>query len=129
MNFNVWECPNNCDLSRGLCKHLEKLLPDVQDGRISSKVLGEWHDTTITEEVYEDTCFRIELELKRCGLNRAETGLIMDRFVSGLTFKELAAKYTVSVYSVLDELGRLRERIQSPNLYKVLKDLKNWKTL
>lgn len=50
---NVWACSEGCDVSKTICKHLEKALPQMRDGDMPQMVSSEaaarstisFHDT------------------------------------------------------------------------------------
>lgn len=69
------------------------------------------NDTPDLDE-YEEGCHNIERKLKNSGFTPTETYLIMDRFVSGLSIKELAIKYGTSSNVIAKRLEALRLQLK-----------------
>ena len=108
----VWKCPKKCQISDRPCKHLEALLPSMGQGKLSESKTEEYDDSvSIAVDSYEDTpefYQKIEQKLGEQGLRNYEIDLIMDRFISKLTLKEIAKKHGyLSTYTVKELLIKL----------------------
>lgn len=86
------------------CKHLEALLPVTQLNGLSKATLDNaalFYGTTVTMEEFEANCKVLHLKLvKHYKLNKTIANLVIDRFVSGLTIKELADQTGMSTISI-----------------------------
>lgn len=110
MNSKTWVCQNGCKMDKVPCKHLENLLPRLSDGKVTQETMGgysiKYGETTSLDE-YERQCNDLEGNLSEAGFNPTETHLIMDRFVSGLSIKELSKKYGATDSVIVNRLDSI----------------------
>jgi hypothetical protein len=98
-----WACKKGCDLSKGICPHLEKLLPSMNSGmfytnpsngkRSKMKYIGENIEAKsepIEVDAHDSEAF--EKYLKRFPITDIERNVLLDYFSFDLTFKQIADK-------------------------------------
>lgn len=69
-------------------------------------------DNTLTIDEYEEHCHSLERQLKDSGFNPTEAYLLMDRYVSGLSIKELSKKYGTSSNVIVNRLDQLLDELK-----------------
>lgn len=132
-SLKKWECQYGCDLSKKMCKHLDNMLPSIMNGAISGDVIEEYMVNTLMNEniderdSYEDLCNILEGDLKALDFNPTEVSLLMDRFISGLTIKELGKKYGADSSSIFASLANMKQTLSSSGLLTRLKTINNFK--
>lgn len=89
----TWACAKGCDLTLGICPHLEALLPNY--GRGSSRsvktVVADNIDRYSEELVFPTQDEeKFEAVLDKLNLDVWERNLLRDRFLENLTYEELA---------------------------------------
>lgn len=87
-----WDCNQGCDLSRGICAHLEKLLPAVDKGRVSRRLV--YRDTIDQiSDALRARSFDIDMfqnGLIAHGLGPYEVEIIVMRYVEGISYGRIA---------------------------------------
>lgn len=71
----------------------------------------------VEDDVYEDECFRLERKLRDSGFNPTETYMIMDRFVSNLSIKEMSKKYGRTPEAISQDLKTLANEVKEKNVF------------
>jgi hypothetical protein len=93
----TWRCPKKCKLGDKPCRHLEKLLPSLDRGKLSGAVLTEYRyvseNTEVSVDFSPEFYAKIERGLASRGFRDYEINLIMDRFVSRMTIGEITEKH------------------------------------
>lgn len=112
-----------------MCRHLESMLPGTINGSVSKHTLeGYMRQESLqylTDDDYEETCVAIERDLVELDLNPTEVSLLMDRFVDGLSLRELANKYGYNnITSILHALDGMKQRLIESGLLIRLKAIK-----
>lgn len=91
-------------MTKSPCKHLEALLPQTQLNPISKATIDNaklLDEVTTSIDEFEDNCKVLHEKLvKQYKLNKTIAHLVIDRFVSGLTIKELADQAGMSSLSI-----------------------------
>lgn len=109
------------------------MLPSIMNGAISGDVIEEYMVNTLMNEniderdSYEDLCNILEGDLKALDFNPTEVSLLMDRFISGLTIKELGKKYGADSSSIFASLANMKQTLSSSGLLTRLKTINNFK--
>lgn len=71
----------------------------------------------LDDVIYEDECFKVERKLKNSGFNPTETYMIMDRFVSNLSIKEMSKKYGRTTNEITQDLKTLANEVKEKDVF------------
>lgn len=66
---------------------------------------------------YEDECHRLERKLKDSGFNPTQVYMIMDRFVSNLSIKEMSKKYGRTANEITQDLKTLAKEVKEKDVF------------
>lgn len=104
--LKTWSCEEGCDVSKTPCRHLAGKLPQVDSGRLSEDTKRAYQSLQDDQGIYsyedfamakesehEFKCRRVEAALKSVGLEDFRIEILMDRYVSSMTLKEIATQY------------------------------------
>lgn len=94
LSKKTWACKEGCKLDFAPCEHLEKLLPQLEE-QLSYSRKVEYYNKAEAEKLehqeFEKKAKEVQRMLLSFGLESFRVELIMDRFVSNLTLKEIAS--------------------------------------
>lgn len=106
-------------MSKEPCKHLERLMP--VNGKVSIDVLTGYVENmgldSLPDDIYEDECHRLERKLKNSGFNPTQAYMIMDRFVSNLSIKEMSKKYGRTSNEITQDLKTLANEVKEKDVF------------
>lgn len=105
-------------MSKEPCKHLANLIPRVKDGELSLATIQGFTEMSGLDDVYyEDECHRLERKLKDSGFNPTQVYMIMDRFVSNLSIKEMSKKYGRTANEITQDLKTLAKEVKEKDVF------------
>lgn len=110
---NVWACDYGCDLGRRPCEHLEKLLPQMRDGRLpimDGKSRATTFDPLVgpayTQRRKQEEEFREVLQ-KFGIIQQWDVQLLVDRYVNDRSIREIRFEHNFT--DLKTAFYRLRE--------------------
>lgn len=71
----------------------------------------------LDDAYYEDECHRLERKLKDSGFNPTQAYMIMDRFVSNLSIKEMSKKYGRTANEITQDLKTLAKEVKKKDVF------------
>lgn len=111
-SLKKWECSEGCDISKNICPHIEKKLPQIVN-TLSRARLTDYYVSVEDTDSHESDWLRLRSDLRTMGLRGEDCELVLDRYVSGLSLEELAKKYHfVSVSRLRYYLDNLKPKVE-----------------
>lgn len=94
--LKTWACPEKCKNNSSPCQHLQKLLPGVDSGiatrAIKQTMLDIHYSGAVSSVDREDSIKHLRLKLLKIGLKTEQADLLIDKFISNLSLKEISDK-------------------------------------
>lgn len=89
-----WSCFHGCEKSDKPCKHLERLLDNPNKGTLSFQFMNENKESVQSTPDFKTlNDGSLEAKLATLGLTHWEIEIILDRFISNLSFEDIALNH------------------------------------
>lgn len=85
---------------------------------------SKYYEETMSMDEYEDKCFQLEKALRFIGLNNVEVSIVMDRYVSKLSIKEICNKHGMPS-KMLDDLLKTLDNYVEVNKNRLNESLRS----
>lgn len=106
--LKTWDCSKGCDVTKSICPHLEKHLPDVDKGALRLIKMIEMRDyDELTKQLGpEEPEARWLLLLQHAGLEPIEAAVILEMFINDLSERDVVKRLK---FSYKDQVHRLKK--------------------
>jgi len=94
-DVTTWACSKGCNVSKTICPHLEKLLPNIDRSQVKLSYRADIDKFSIETEKFDprkDDLY-YNRRLKALGLSKREINLFSDKYIDKFTLDELTDKY------------------------------------
>ena len=124
-----WECPSGCKPGKKPCGHLEKLLPNEELRYMKYDTLTRMAEVYRSIEAPEEARYAAyEDSLRTFGFKDYEIDLIMDRFISNLSIREITDNISIRNGQYGDYIYYKTSKMKKPTFYKLNGFKEDYKT-